>query len=224
MNQPILHARALSKHYRDGNRLCRALRSVDLTVSRGEFLAIMGPSGCGKTTLLNVLGLMCPPTNARTLQLDGVDCLSLSDGGRTALRRQKIGFVFQRFNLLSTVSAGGNVKLALRLRGMATDGQVEEALDRVGLRELAHRKPAHLSVGEQQRAAIARAVACRPALLLADEPTGNLDSANTRNILELFRQFHQHYGLTVVMITHSPECAAAADRVIQMKDGQFLHG
>ena len=224
MNEPMLQARGLSKHYRDGDRVCQALRGVDLTVARGEFLAVMGPSGCGKTTLLNVLGLMCPPTDADTLRLDGVDCLSLSDRGRTALRRDKIGFVFQRFNLLSTVSAAGNVKLALRLRGLSADGQVDDVLASVGLQELGHRKPGHLSVGEQQRAAIARAIACRPALLLADEPTGNLDSANTRNVLGLFRRFHQQYGLTIVMITHNAQCAAAADRVMQMKDGRFMDG
>ncbi|HUU82595.1 MAG TPA: ABC transporter ATP-binding protein [Phycisphaerae bacterium] len=222
MNEPILQARGLAKHYRDGDRVCRALHGVDLTIDRGAFLAVMGPSGCGKSTLLNVLGLMCPPTQAGTLRLDGVDCLRLSDRGRTALRRDKIGFVFQRFNLLSTISAAGNVKLALRLRGVVADGQVDEVLDSVGLKGLAHRKPGHLSIGEQQRAAIARAVACRPALLLADEPTGNLDSDNTRNVLDLFRRFHAEHGLTVVMITHSLDCAAAADRIIHMRDGRFV--
>jgi putative ABC transport system ATP-binding protein len=179
----------------------------------------MGPSGCGKTTLLNVLGLMTPPTSARELTIDGTDCLRLSERGRTAVRRDKIGFVFQRFNLLRTVSARGNIELALRLRGMATDGQVPAILREVGLEACAHRKPGHLSIGEQQRVAIARAVACRPAILLADEPTGNLDSGNTEAVIRLFRRFHESAGLTIIMITHNPDCAAAADRILHMKDG-----
>ncbi len=222
MNEPILQARGICKDYRDGDRAHRVLHDLDLTVGRGEFVAVMGPSGCGKTTLLNVLGLLTGASRAERLQLDGVDCLRLSDPARTALRRRRIGFVFQRFNLLSTVSAAANVRLALRLKGIEIDGQVDELLDRVGLRAVAHRKPAHLSVGEQQRAAVARAVVCRPDLLLADEPTGNLDSANAARVLDLFRDFHRDFGLSIVMITHSPECAAAADRVLHMKDGRVL--
>ena len=222
MSEPILQARGICKDYRDGDQVCRVLHDLDLVVERGEFLAVMGPSGCGKTTLLNVLGLLTRPTQAEHLRLGRVDCLRLSDLGRTALRRDRIGFVFQRFNLLSTISAAANVHLALRLKGVLPDGQAEEVLDRVGLSAVSHRKPAHLSMGEQQRAAIARAVACRPALLLADEPTGNLDSGNAAAVLELFREFHRDYGLTVVMITHSPEAAAGADRVLHMKDGRFV--
>jgi len=222
MSEPILEARSLCKDYRDGDRVQRVLRGLDLTVRHGEFAAVMGPSGCGKTTLLNILGLMCPPSEAACLRVDGVDCIGLPDRQRTALRRDKIGFVFQRFNLLGTISVAGNVRLALRLRGAEVDGQVDEALSRVGLQHLAHRKPGRLSTGEQQRAAIARAVACRPAILLADEPTGNLDSANAQAVMDLFRQVHRDHGLTVLMITHSRECAAVADRVLQMNDGRIV--
>jgi len=224
MSQPILRAEGICKDYRDGDRVCRVLRDVQLAVERGEFVAVMGPSGCGKTTLLNVLGLMFPPTEAGCLRLDGTDCLTLADRQRNALRREKIGFVFQRFNLLGAISAAGNIRLAMRLKGVETDGQVDELLDRVELGGLGHRKPGRLSVGEQQRVAIARAVACRPAVLLADEPTGNLDSANARNILDLFRRIHDEDGLTVVMITHNPQCAAAADRVMHMADGRLVDG
>jgi len=222
MNATILEARGICKDYRDGDRVNRVLDNLDLVVRRGEFVAIVGPSGCGKTTLLNVLGLMSPATRADRLSLDGANCVGLSDRQRTALRRDKIGFIFQRFNLLGTVSAAGNVRLAMRLRKMNADGQADALLERVGLAGLGHRKPGRLSIGEQQRVAVARALACRPALLLADEPTGSLDSGNTQNILDLFRRIHAEDGLTLVMITHNPQCAAAADRVINMADGRFV--
>ncbi|MCP4248385.1 MAG: ABC transporter ATP-binding protein [bacterium] len=222
MSTAIVQTAGLCKDYPDGDRVNRVLGSVDLRIERGEFLAVMGPSGCGKTTLLNLLGLMCPPTEARRLEIDGVDCLRLSERQRTALRRNKIGFVFQRFNLLQTVSAAANVGLALRLRGLPADGQVQSALEGVGLGELGHRKPGHLSIGEQQRVAIARAVACSPAVLLADEPTGNLDSGNARMVLDIFRRIHADQGLTIVMITHSPDCAAVADRMVRMADGKLV--
>ncbi len=222
MSEPILTARGICKDYRDGDDVCRVLHEMDLTVQRGEFVAVMGPSGCGKTTLLNVVGLLTPATEAARLELDDVNCLQLSDARRTALRRDRIGFVFQRFNLLSTISAAENVRLAMQLKRVNPDGQVNTVLERVGLGKVAHRKPGHLSIGEQQRAAIARAVACQPALLLADEPTGNLDSANAESVLRLFRDLHDEYGLTIVMITHSTECAKAADRVLHMRDGRFV--
>ncbi len=221
MSALIVQARDLCKDYRDGDAIAHVLRSVDLTIKRGEFVAIMGPSGCGKTTLLNALGLMTPVTSAERLVVDGRDCLRLSDSERTKVRRERIGFVFQRFNLLSTLSARRNVELALQLRNVPLDGQVDDVIGQVGLAEVAHRKPAHLSIGEQQRAAIARAVACRPKLLLADEPTGNLDSENAAAVIDLFKHFHEAWDVTVVMITHSPECAASADRVLVMKDGRL---
>ncbi len=221
MADDILTARGIIKDYRDGDRVAHVLRGIDLSVRRGEFLAIMGPSGCGKTTLLHVVGLMTPATSADVLTIDGTDCLPLSERGRTCVRRRKIGFVFQRFNLLRTISARDNVALALRLRGGSVDGQANRLLEQVGLADCGHRKPGHLSIGEQQRVAIARAAACRPAILLADEPTGNLDSANAHRVIELLRQFHVSYGLTVVMITHDASCAASADRTVHMKDGRL---
>ena len=170
---------------------------------------------------MNTLGLMTPATAAERLIIDGVDCLRLSDPERTRMRRERIGFVFQRFNLLGTLSAGRNVELALQLCKIPLDGQADEILGQVGLTEAAHRKPAHLSIGEQQRVAIARAVVCRPRLLLADEPTGNLDSENAAAVIDLFRHFHAATGMTIVMITHNRECAESADRVLRMRDGHI---
>jgi len=219
LSRPIVTARNIRKSYPDGDRDAPVLRGVDLEIGPGEFVAIMGPSGCGKTTLLNVLGLMTPPTTAAELRIDGVDCLGLDEQGRTRIRREKIGFVFQRFNLLRTLSARGNIELALHLRGDSLNGRATQALRDVGLLDCAHRKPGRLSIGEQQRVAIARAMACRPAILLADEPTGNLDSANAEAVIRLFRRFHESNGLTIIMITHDADCAAAADRLLHMKDG-----
>ncbi|MFH0980561.1 MAG: ABC transporter ATP-binding protein [Planctomycetota bacterium] len=217
----MVEVRGLCKDFRDGDCVAHVLRSVDLTIRRGEFVAIMGPSGCGKTTLLNTLGLMTPATSAERLVVDGVSCLKLSDHERTRVRRERIGFVFQRFNLLGTLSARRNVELALQLRHIPLDGQADAVLGYVGLTGVAHRKPAHLSIGEQQRAAIARAVVSCPKLLLADEPTGNLDSKNAAAVVDLFRHFHSTWGMTIVMITHNRECAASADRVLTMNDGRI---
>lgn len=198
------------------------LHGIDLQVRRGEFLVVMGPSGCGKTTLLNILGLVLSPTRAAALRLAGREMLGLGDGARTRVRREMIGFVFQRFNLLPTISVRKNVALPLRLRGLAADGQVDRLVDRVGLAGCAHKKPGQLSMGQQQRAAIARAVIGEPALLLADEPTGNLDSANAAGVLELLSDLHRRLGQTVVMITHNEQLAVTADRVLRMCDGRFV--
>ncbi len=218
----ILAVEDLHKSYGTGQAATSVLHGLDLELRRGEFVLIMGPSGCGKSTLLNVLGLMMPPTSARRLEVDGADALRLSDARRTQLRRGKIGFVFQRFNLLPVVSAAENVRVAMRLRGIRPDGRIDELFERFGLTGKGHRKPGLLSMGEQQRVAIARAVACRPAILLADEPTGNLDSDNASQVMDLFRELNDRDGQTVVMITHNEHCAAQADRVIRMKDGRFL--
>jgi len=201
------------------------LHGLDLQVRRGEFVVIMGPSGCGKTTLLNILGLMLSPTCAGSFRLAGQDVRGLSDAARTRLRREAIGFVFQRFNLLPTISVRQNVALPLRLRPprrSAVDGQVDRLIGQVGLAECARKKPGQLSVGQQQRVAIARAVVGEPALLLADEPTGNLDSGNAAGILELLSDFHRRLGQTVVMITHNEQLAVAADRILRMRDGRFV--
>ncbi len=197
------------------------LHGIDLRVRRGEFVIIMGPSGCGKTTLLNILGLMMPPTRAHSVCVAGRETLGLPDNARAKLRRETIGFVFQRFNLLPTISAGQNVALPLKIRKEPLDGQVDELIERVGLSAYAHKKPGQLSVGQQQRIAIARALVGRPALLLADEPTGNLDSDNAEAVLSLLTDFHREWGQTILMITHNEHLAVGADRVINMRDGRF---
>jgi putative ABC transport system ATP-binding protein len=217
----ILQAGSLSHTYGTGEAATSVLHGIDLAVRRGEFVMIMGPSGCGKTTLLNILGLMMRPTSG-IVEIEGRATQDLGDSERTALRRDKLGFVFQRFNLLPVLSAEGNVALALHLRGESVDGQVVEALDRVGLSAKRRKKPGLLSVGEQQRVAIARALVRRPSLLLADEPTGNLDSRNAASVLDLLAELNRSDGLTVVMITHNEHVIDRADRVLTMQDGRFV--
>ncbi|TWT43840.1 Lipoprotein-releasing system ATP-binding protein LolD [Phycisphaerae bacterium RAS1] len=198
------------------------LHGVNLTLRRGEFVVLMGPSGCGKSTLLNVLGLMMSPTRAQRFALAGNDALHMSDARRTLFRRRHIGFVFQRFNLLPTISARANVALPLRIAGAGVDGQVDELLRAVDILPHARKKPRQLSVGQQQRVAIARAMVTRPALLLADEPTGNLDSANADAVLRLLSRFHREFGQTILMITHNEQLAVEADRVLHMRDGRIV--
>jgi putative ABC transport system ATP-binding protein len=195
------------------------LRGLDLQVRRGEFLAVMGPSGCGKSTLLHVLGLITP-ADGGTLTIDG-QRVGHRDAERTRLRREKIGFVFQRLNLLSTLSARGNIDISLRVRGRPPGRRAIELLEAMGVGHLAGRKPHEMSIGEQQRVAIARALAHRPALLLADEPTGSLDSVKTAELLEILRGANRDEGQTIVMITHSPEVAQRADHVVHMRDGMI---
>ena len=197
------------------------LFDVNLEIRRGEFVAIMGPSGCGKSTLMHILGLMLSPTSGE-VYIDGRETTDLKKNDRSRLRREKIGFVFQRFNLLPTLTAEQNIAIAERIRGHQLDGQISHALESVGMTDKANYKPGQLSIGQQQRIAIARAISHRPELILADEPTGNLDSANSERILQLFREVHQQSGVTVVMITHSPSAAQWADRVVQMTDGKIL--
>lgn len=197
------------------------LRGVDLHVGSGEFVVLMGPSGCGKSTLLNIIGLMMLPTRAAVARIAGRDTLGLSDAARTRLRRGTIGFVFQRFNLLPTISVRRNVALPLRIRGEAVDGQPDRLLERVGLAACARKKPGQLSTGQQQRAALARALVGRPAILLADEPTGNLDSDNADGVLRLLSEIHREQRQTILMITHNETLAVAADRVLQMRDGRL---
>jgi len=217
----ILIAEGLCKSFRSGAVVTEVLRGLDLEVRRGEFVAIMGPSGCGKSTLLHVLGLMMPPTSATNLAIDGRSVLGLSDSRRTQVRREKIGFVFQRFNLLPVLSAEQNVRLALRLRGAESNGQAESVLADVDLTDVRGKKPRELSIGQQQRVAIARALVTRPQILLADEPTGNLDTENSRRVLDLLRRFRDRDGQTILMITHNPQCTEWADRTLHMRDGRF---
>jgi putative ABC transport system ATP-binding protein len=220
----MIDACNLHHAYSHGAMVEPVLHGINLRIRRGEFVVIMGPSGCGITTLLNLLGLMMLPTQADRLEIAGVDTRHLSDAARTRLRREAIGFVFQRFNLLPTISAYRNVVLPLHLRGIQPDGQAAELIRRTGLQELVHKKPAQLSMGQQQRFAIARALVGRPALLLADEPTGNLDSANAEAVLSLLSEFHRDWGQTIVMITHNEHLTVAADRVLRMCDGRIIDG
>jgi putative ABC transport system ATP-binding protein len=217
----MIDIRDVEHTYRHDGVAEPVLHGLDLQVRRGEFAIIMGPSGCGKTTLLNILGLMMPPTRAERVRIAGHETLGLGQGELARLRRETIGFVFQRFNLLPTISARRNVALPLKIRRQRLDGQVDRLLQRVGLSDYAHKKPGRLSVGQQQRVAIARAMVGRPALLLADEPTGNLDSANARAVLALLSDFHREWGQTILMITHNEHLTVSADRVIQMEDGRF---
>jgi putative ABC transport system ATP-binding protein len=213
----LLEAVGLEKTLGRGPGRVAVLRGLDLQVRRGEFLAVMGPSGCGKSTLLHVLGLITPADGGE-LTIDG-EPVGRRDAERTRLRREKIGFVFQRLNLLSTLSARGNIDISLRVRGLSPGDRACELLEAMGVGALAGRKPHEMSIGQQQRVAIARALAHRPALLLADEPTGSLDSAKTAELLGILREANRAEGQTVVMITHSPEVANRADRVVRMADG-----
>lgn len=214
----ILVAQGLKKSYGSGPARVDVLRGLDLTVRAGEFLAVMGPSGCGKSTLLHVLGLVTPPDGG-AMRLCG---RAVPRGGRTLqqMRRQNVGMVFQRFNLLSVLTAEQNVNISLRVRGLARDGaRVRALFEEMGVDHVRRRKPGAMSIGEQQRVAVVRALAHRPDVLLADEPTGNLDSASAGRLLELFRRLHGDHQRTIVMITHSAEAASVAQRIVHMKDG-----
>jgi len=220
----VLEARNIHKSYRTAQVVTPVLHGIDLSLRKGEFAVIMGPSGCGKSTLLHVLGLMCSADRVDSLRIEGIETRNLGPAQRTLLRREKIGFVFQRFNLIHVLSAADNLRLALKIGRIASNGQVERMLDVVGLSDKADRKPGQLSIGEQQRLAIARAVVRRPTLLLADEPTGNLDSANAGSVLDLIKRCHALYGQTTLMITHNPDLADCADRVYTMRDGRIVGG
>ncbi len=220
----LVVAENLRMVYRVGKIDVPALRGIDMVVKEGEFVAIMGPSGCGKSTLLHILGGLLRPTSGRIF-IDGVDISSVSDAARTDIRRQKVGFVFQRFNLLPTLNAKDNIDLARRIRG---NGQMngDEAgriLRLLGLESKIHHKPSELSGGEQQRVAIARAIINRPKILLADEPTGNLDSDNSQMVLHMLQELNLKYRQTILMITHDPEVASNAGRIIEMRDGKILN-
>jgi len=219
----ILKAEDLEKVYRVGKVDVPALRGISLTVQEGEFLAVMGPSGCGKSTMLHLMGGLLTPTNGRIL-IDGEDLTAASDARRTDIRRRKIGFVFQRFNLFPTLTAEGNLRLAERIHGNGADDpdRRREILRMLKLEDKMHHKPLELSGGEQQRVALARAVVNRPAIVLADEPTGNLDTENSALVLKMFSELNDRFNQTIIMITHNPEAAAACQRVIQMRDGHIV--
>jgi len=219
----ILKADNLEKTYRVGKVDVPALRGVSLSVERGEFVAVMGPSGCGKSTMLHLLGGLLTPTKGRII-IDGEDLTAASDAKRTDIRRRKIGFVFQRFNLFPTLTADGNLRLAERIQGNGGGdaSRRREVLRLLRLEDKMHHKPLELSGGEQQRVALARAVITQPAIVLADEPTGNLDSDNSAIVLNMFQELNHQFNQTIIMITHNPEAAAACGRIIQMRDGHIV--
>jgi len=222
----ILQAENLTKIYRVGSVDIHALRGVSLDLAEGEFLAIMGASGCGKSTLLHLLGGLLTPTSGR-LVIDGEDMTAASDAKRTDIRRRKIGFVFQRFNLFPTLTAEGNLRLAESIYAGGGNEKENgerrrEVLSLLQLENKMHHKPLELSGGEQQRVALARAVVTRPAIILADEPTGNLDSENSAIVLNMFQEMNYRFNQTIIMITHNPEAAAMCRRIVQMRDGQIV--
>jgi putative ABC transport system ATP-binding protein len=220
--EPVVQCFDLWKIYHAGTVEVPALRGVNLSVNEGEFLAIMGPSGCGKSTMLYILGGLTTPSSGQVL-VDGNDLSEMTDAKRTLLRRNKIGFVFQRFNLLPTISAQANISLAQNIHGDGFDPHRREMLvEMLGLKDRLHHKPNELSGGEQQRVALARSLVTEPKLLLADEPTGNLDSQNSDAVLQMLKQLNADMGQTVIMITHNPEAARFADRILHMRDGQIL--
>ncbi|HEV2289402.1 MAG TPA: ABC transporter ATP-binding protein [Candidatus Acidoferrales bacterium] len=222
--EPILKTENLWKIFRAGSLDVAALRGIDLEIFAGEFVSVMGPSGCGKSTLLHVIGGLARASRGRVL-LDGNDLTSLGDAGRTLLRRHKVGFVFQRFNLLPTLDARGNIALAQHIHGDGFDPhRFDVVTQMLGLRERLEHRPSQLSGGEQQRVAIARAIIHEPKIVLADEPTGNLDTKNSENVLGLLRQLNKNLGQTIVMITHNPEAAAYGTRVLHMRDGLVVDG
>ena len=220
----ILKTENLTKSYRVGKVEVPALKGVSLDIIEGEFVAIMGPSGCGKSTLLHLLGGLLSPTTGKII-IDGEDLSEVSDAQRTDIRRRKIGFVFQRFNLFPTLTAEGNLKLAEKIHSGNGGGDPEkrrEVLRLLKLEDKMNHKPLELSGGEQQRVALARAVINNPAIILADEPTGNLDTENSEIVLKMFRELNSKYNQTIIMITHNPEAAAACSRTISMRDGRVV--
>jgi putative ABC transport system ATP-binding protein len=219
----ILEAIEVKKTYKIGRVEVPALRGVSLKVREAEFISIMGPSGCGKSTLLHILGGLTQPSQGRVI-IDGEEISSAKDAVRTDIRRRKIGFVFQRFNLLPTLSAEGNLIIAREIfgNGKSNDAHTKEVLRLLGLESKERHKPSEMSGGEQQRVAIARAVINRPAILLADEPTGNLDSENSQAVLGMLQELNRMFNQTIIMITHNPEAAAVASRLVQMRDGRII--
>jgi putative ABC transport system ATP-binding protein len=220
---PIIEVENLRKIYRVGKVDVEALRGVDLAVERGEFLAIVGPSGSGKSTLFHVVGGLTPATSG-TVRVDNRDLAKMSDPERTRLRRSAVAFVFQKYNLLPTLTAADNIAIARDIagRGHEPDPQFEESLKLLGIEGRLHHKPRALSGGEQQRVAIARAIVNHPAILLADEPTGNLDTENSNIVLGLLRNLNDRLGQTILMITHNPEAAAYGHRIVSMRDGRIV--
>jgi putative ABC transport system ATP-binding protein len=223
MNSPIIDIKDLRKMYRVGKVDVPALRGVDLAVAAGEFLSIIGPSGSGKSTLFHIIGGLTPPT-AGQVRVADQDLAHMTDAARTRMRKRTVGFVFQKFNLLPNLTAGDNIAVARHIAGM--DGEpsadFQEILKVLGIDGRLDHKPAALSGGEQQRVAIARAIVNHPAILLADEPTGNLDTENSKAVLEILRDLNQRMGQTILMITHNPEAAEYGHSILRMRDGKII--
>ena len=222
-NRPIIEVRDLRKIYRVGEVDVHALRGVDLSVERGEFLSVVGPSGSGKSTLFHILGGLTPATSGEVV-IDGRDLSRISDAERTAMRKRLVGFVFQKYNLLPTLSAADNIRIARHIAGtdQAEDPKFREILELLGIGHRLDHKPRALSGGEQQRVAIARAIVNGPAILLADEPTGNLDSKNSEAVLSVLRDLNERLGQTILMITHDAHVASYGHRTVHMLDGQVV--
>ena len=222
MPEPIISIHDLRKTYRVGEVDVHALRGVDLDVQPGEFVSIVGPSGSGKSTLFHIVGGLTPPTSG-TVHIAGQDLLGMTDAQRTELRKTTVGFVFQKYNLLPTLTARDNIEIARHIahKNGPVDPKFQEILQILGLTGRLDHKPRSLSGGEQQRVAIARAIVNHPAILLADEPTGNLDTENSNAVLALLRDLNTRLGQTILMITHNPEAAAYGHRIVRMRDGRI---
>jgi putative ABC transport system ATP-binding protein len=220
--QPLIRLQGLTKTYGQGTAAFQALRGVDLAIDAGEFVAVMGPSGSGKSTAMNLIGCLDTPSGG-SYRFRGVEVATLTRDQRALLRRRHLGFVFQGFHLLARTTAQENVELPLLYRGMGRKQRgaaARDALARVGLAGWETHTPAELSGGQQQRVAIARAIVTQPSVLLADEPTGNLDSARSQEIMKLLTALNREHGITVMMVTHEPDMAAYADRIVHFFDGQ----
>lgn len=224
MSDAIISVRDLRKKYHTGDVDVHALRGVDLDVATGEFLCIVGHSGSGKSTLFNILGGLTPPTSGQ-VYVHGKDLRAMTEADRTELRKKEIGFVFQKYNLLPTLTGRDNIAIACAIAGRPydeSDPHFNDALKTLGISHRLDHKPRAMSGGEQQRVAIARALVNHPSILLADEPTGNLDTANSEAVLGLLRDLNRKLGQTILMITHNPEAAAYGDRIVHMKDGRVV--
>jgi putative ABC transport system ATP-binding protein len=218
----MIRLRGITKVYRVGIERVHALRGIDLEIAQGEFLAIIGPSGSGKSTLMNIIGCLDRPTDG-TYQLDGLDVGRLTDSRLAMLRNRRLGFVFQSFNLLPRLSAIDQVALPLLYRGALNRRKTAAAaLELVGLTNRAHHKPTQLSGGQQQRVAIARALVARPAIILADEPTGALDSKTSKDVMEVFRKLNDELGITIAFVTHETDIAAYTRRIVALRDGDVV--
>jgi putative ABC transport system ATP-binding protein len=221
--QPIIIAEHLSKTYKSGKIEVPALRDVTFSIAPGEFVSVVGPSGSGKSTLFYILGGLARASSG-TLFIDGIDFVALGDAERTRMRKARIGFVFQKFNLLPTLTARGNIQIGYDIAERAEPldpAYLDHLADLLGIKGRLDHRPSELSGGEQQRVAIARALITRPAIILADEPTGNLDTRNSEAVLEMLRYSNREFNQTVLMITHNEEAAAIGDRILHMRDGEM---